>query len=889
MANLKAIINKNVGNTLTTAYTNTSGADAALKAFNVNSVGNARAITTFTPTNSVSGFLGNSNALLGQSSTGTCLPNVIKLSENKLLLLSDMYFLYSTSTSRTEAQIVEWDGSKYINYPTTELNINLGGGSTLANLRGLILYGVALTSSKVAFISQGVIYVLTITNNTVDSTFQTLSVTSTFNSASTRMQPVPGSTDKVVVYGRNAAGTAYIAQAYNVPTGSAPTAAGSSFTAITSTTSDGFDFCLHRRTDPTYFFAAPTSLTVVQGAIATFDSATNTWTSTASPTNITTSNFSSSSNPILTVPLSTDGSSSYYTAVIIGSTLNRLYLYPQTSGTSVSSTSTASQTTTSTFTNGSRELYSYNLGSRKAIIGGANEFWGISDAGTFTSLAGAGAASTTGMTLLSLPFSSRPLYYYATDAAGYATVMARTGLTDTGFGTYTETGNFIQFGTPTGKSYAWSDTANCWFAVQGDTLYALDINGNILAERKITSTPATTRKYTAKVISIAPDGRICILSDGYGGSFDTDQIVTGNLTSNTLYCLVSVISVGSLGVTSPTQITSTATVANTTLSGSASSQPRKAGDLITYVNAAGNTSYICCGISFSTTNQLAFWSATLATPNASLANTNQNTATSFAPWSYYQNMNLMLRSLGSSGNDPTVMYIGSLFNSSASRTGYLNYTTTPVPTSSLANILTLTSLSTVTDDKYAPAVSRTQTGMSAILAPSASTDSLYLWTTFNNAAVASAYTISSMTNSLKPKVMSSQNITAICNGASGSTAITPFFQVWINTSTSPYASGTGTSTSRTIFNLSKSPDKYSVSITGNGVTSGYAYYGAVSTPFNLTINDGTNDFYAVNAATIAYGSQYRSDDVYYVPNGYSVKIQAGFPNQIDAMLEVLEQ
>lgn len=887
MANLKAIISKNVGTTLTSAYTNTSGADAALKAFNVNHVGNATEIASVTASGNSYGFLGNSNIFMSKAA-GYCLPNIIKLSDNKLLLLTNMTYLYeAVSSSRVEAQIVEWDGSKYINYPTTELNISTAFFST-SGIQGFGLYGVALTASKVAFVSNGNLYVITITNNVVDATVQSVAA-SAFYSTGIKIQPVPGNTDKVILFNANAGITSFVAQAYNVPTGSTPTTAGSLFTVMATPVNGARDFCLHRRTDPTYFFAGFTSSTAVSGTIATFTDATNTWTSTSSTSTIVSSGVSSTNNPLVTIPLSTDGSSSYNTIVVIGNSSSNFDTYPQTSGTSVSSVVGTSIGANSNTANSSYPIAYYNLGSRKAIITGCNWVHGINDSGTSTSLLGAGAAEDCSNIPLTLPFSSRPLYFYNTSGASYANLMGRTGLTDTTFGTYSDTGNFIQFGTPNGKAYAWSDTANCWFAIQGETLYALDINGNILAERKLNISSSTTSKHTAKVISIAPDGRIGVLSDGYGIATDGFSNIDGTIQTSTTFCrfILFQTSTGT-GITSSTQLssgTSSVTTFNT-----ASQQPRKAADLILFNNSSGTLSFICCGLGWSTTAYFFWHVATVAAPNTSVTGQSSNFAVNITPDALYTNGNLILTTPTVSGSyDPYVRYVGSLMNSASSKTGYLNYTTTPASTSSIGAISTFTSLSTNSNDRYVPAVSRTQTGMSAILAPSGSANNLYLWTSYNNSSVNSAYTISSMTNSLKPEVITSQNLTLICNGASGSAAITPFFQFWGNTSTSPYASGTATSTSRSTFNISKSPDKYSLSINGNGVNSTYISAGAVATTFNLTINDGTNDFYAVNAASIAVGSQYRAADVYYVPNGYSVKIQAGAPRQMDAMLEVLEQ
>jgi hypothetical protein len=885
MANLKAIIQKNLGTTLTAAYTNTSGADAALKAFNVNQVGsNPTNIISSTPSGSSVGFLGNAVSFLdGGSTQATTLPFVIQLSENRLLLLQNLYSIYSDTFGRVEAQIVEWDGSKYINYPTTELAISASFFNGNNNTQGIGLYGVALTASKVAFVTNGSLYVATITNNTVNSTVQTLAVTGTFGSVGMKIQPVSGDTDKVVVFGRNTANTAYIAQAYNVTSGSAPTAAGTAYTAITSSTTGSYDFCLHRRTDATYFFAGPISSTAVGGNIAVFNPSTNVWTTSAATTNIVTTG--SNNYPLVTVPLSTDGSSSYYTGVVVGNSSSNFDLFAQTSGTSISTTLTATVTATAQAASNSKSIYYYNLGSRKAMIVGQNYLVGISDAGTFTSLLGAGATQNVNRSILCLPFNSRPLYFYNTSAGAYANLMGRTGLTDTGFGTYTETGNFIQYGTPNGKAYVWSDTANCWFAVQGETLYALDLNGNVLAEKKLNVLFSSTSKQTVKVIAIAPNGSLGFLSDNYGAGTAVNMTVTEQLNTSTQFASFT----STVAITSPNQITSI-TPTSTQFS-TASMQPRKAGDLLLLNDSSGTLYFTCCGLGWSTNVTMYWYTATVAAPNTNISVIGSSLLTAGAPTSLYTNANLLVTSPTTSSTQANIIYIGSKMVSDVSRTGYLSYTTTPVSFVNLSAITTLTQLSTVSDDRYVAAVNRTQTGMSAVLAPSGSDNTLTLWTTFNNTSVASVYTISSMTNALKPEVLTSQNITLICNGASGGTAITPFFQYWGLASTAPSVSGNATSTSNSILNLSKVPDKFSLSVNGVGTNATYSAYGSDATTFTMSISDGTNEFFVtpITGSPVAVATQYRSTDVYYVPVGYSVKTQAGINRQLDVMLEILEQ
>lgn len=897
MANLKAIISKNVGTSLTTAYTNSTGQDAALKAFNVNHIGDSTApIYTDSGAGVTYGFLGNAISFADNAGNGYNIPYCVKLGEDKLLLLYSTNYVYNPNDFTAEAQVVEWDGAKYINYPSARLNFNMNLiGANNTNPEGLGIHAVALSSSKVAVVTLGGLYVLTITNNVVDTSIQSLVLSSVFNTSShnaIKIQPVPGNTNKVVLYGWPAgATTSLTASAFNVPTGSAPTQAGSAQTVFTGVPAGNyaFDFCLHRRIDPTYFFAGFTAASTISGSILTFNDATNVWTVAAATATINAAS-ADTNTPVITVPLSTDGSSSYNTVVVTGSASSVALLRPylQTSGTSISSTAGTTLSLNNSIASSSRSLYWYNLGNRKAIIGSlANGVLGVDDSGTLTSLMPITPQDANLVTLI-LPFSSRPLYFYTPNTADFANLIGRTGLTATGFGSVATTGNYIAYGHPNGKAYAWSSSANCWFAVQGETLYALDVNGNILAERKLNIASSLTQKVTAKAIAIAPNGNIGIASDAYLVALDSTASLNNNVSTGTPFAIFTYVSTAS-GITSPSQITS-ATVTNTTFTG-ASNCPRKVGDLLILSDSSGVYHLVMTGLRWSTNTSIVYYVATVATPNTAVSSV-AGTALTTPPNAAYMNSSLFVTSPTVSGSSSAnVTHVGATFAASASVTGYLSYTTAPQSYTNPTLIWTQTGLSTSANDPYVPCVSRTQSGMSAIMGGSLSANSLYLWTSFNNTAVASAYTISSMNNALKPEVMSAQNMTIICNGASATTAITPFFQLWGRTSLAPYASGNGTATSWAPLNIGLSPTQYQLSANGNGVNITYSSPGSVNTTFSMAVNNGTDDFYVTgtSGSTIVAGNNYRSEDVYYVPAGGSIKIQANAPRQLDVMLEVLEQ
>lgn len=889
MANLKAVISKNVGTALTAAYTNTTGQDAALKAFNVNHIGDASApIFNETPSGLSYGFLGNSVPFMEIDSNGAGMSYSIKLSDNKLLLLTNVRYLYNSSENFLEAQVVEWDGAKYINYPTTRLNISSNVSLAVGSRFGLQINGIAISSSKVAFVYFGALYTATVTNNIVDADVQSLSVSSVFNATSIKIQPVPNNADVVVLYGRNPAETSYVLQAYNVPTGATPTSAGSTQTVMAAS-SMAFDFCLHRRTDPVYFCAGGTNGTSFSASILSFDDLSNAWTVDAATANIIGSGVSTST-PLITVPLSTDGSASYNTVVVTGDTGGSLLrAYRQTSGTSISTAQTSTITTNNLIANNGYALYYYNLGSRKAIVGStANGVFGISDSGTLVSLMPTTNESTARMNLI-LPFSDRPLYFYNSSGGENANLMGRTGLTATDFGTFTTTGNYIAYGHPNGKSYVWSDTANCWFAVQGQTLYAVSLTGQVLAERNLNIVSTSNEKQTIKVINIYRDGTLAMLSDCYGVATRSSPsyYVTSTMTTSTQFCRFTLVQ----NATSPAAL-STATVATTQLNNNAS--PRKAADLVLYIdvpNGATTLRYGAVGHGWNGAPMKYGYSTGTVSAPATVTNDIEFTSGNYAPNAYYTNGQLHITRGETTGVNTLGIYIGSRFNNTTNITGTLSYTTTPTSLITPSGMSTQTQLGTSTTEGYIPCVSRRQSGMKSVFGGTPTTNSLYLWTSNDDAAVASVYEISSMTNALKPYCLSSKNLTGITNGASGTVAITPFVQYWGFASTTPYVTLNATSSTDASINMTMSPDVYSISAVGFGVNATYAVYGTQNTTFTMAINNGTDDFYVTPVAgtEILIGNQYRSTDVYYVPAGGSVKIQAGINRQIDAMLEVLEQ
>jgi hypothetical protein len=885
MANLKAIISKNVGTTLTAAYTNTSGADAALKAFNVNQIGDATTITSLTASGTDWTFQGAITALQdGNSGAGALMPYAIKLSTDTLLLLFNNFNYTSASSSTTlKAQIVKWDGTKYLAGAITTTNIPYQDPLTNGNARNLYISGVAVTPTKVCFVLRGTLYTFNISNNKVEDTFYSLNLTSTYGSSSAnvlQIATVPNNTDKVVVMGGSTTIT-WITTAYNVTSSANPTIAGTSFTVgfACSAVSNPRSIGLHNRTTPTYMVAAFNTSTATSAQILTFTDATNTWAAASSATALSLGN-SSVANGIQVIPLATDGSASFASVIFtFNSNTSQVVTSLTTSGTVVNSSPTQNFSVgTGAFA--SPAYFSYNLGSSKAILYGSNYLFGIDNTGAVTNLT-ANTTMNSGISLV-LPFDSRPVYFYDNNTVDDTRLYSRTDLTETSFGSEVSTGNYVPFGEFNGKNMMWSDTAQCWFAVQGSVVYALSSTGTILAEKSLGYTLTGTSKVSGKVINVTPTGTIGIGLDTKGASANT---LSSDVATNNRPCYFTYITSSSGGGLTSASALTTSIVTNITGGTRVAFY-----DLISYA-ISGVVKFVAATLTTNGTSSaqpqvLTFLPASFGT--ASISSTNGNNVWGGSLGSLTRNISLQFTTPVVGATSPFFRYIGTLM-SNTTTSGYLAYTNPPVSAESSSGIFGLTAIDSTLDGGQKDVVSRTQSGMNAVSAYSTTGTSAYIWTNFANTEIANA-AVTTTNRSCIDLAATQYAVTAAYTTGSGN-ASAPIYQYWLtNSTTTPSSSVTAGTSQKANINVNKT-GLYSWSIFGAGVNLDAAAYGNQATTFTMSISDGTNEFFVTpdTGSAIAVDTQYRSTDVYYVPVGYSVKIKAGLPVQLDSMLEILEQ
>lgn len=557
MTTSRSVILSSVANTLTTVYTNSSGATSTLKSVNINGLADLTNLNGAAGGDEWSYFGSNINIYaplspaVNSSLFGAGIPVVVNLSADRLLFMWLPHYMHTTAGSdfpvgavtALHTQIVEYTGSKYRAAPI--VNVNIGSiVNTYTSLQPALTYApngmsgtygathfkaIALTSTKVVcairYGSAFSIFRLNINGNTVElSSVVNLSVTGSFGTAAYDydLATVIDDTNQVVIMAGDA--TSWKMRAFSVPDSGAITALGAGVfnTAITG------------------------SNTGYQGAITLLNKTLNgglnyysVFGSTASTTaSIQHVSYNSSTNTFAVVgtaaTVSSAGSAWYGikgACLSTGSTINGVFFTTDPSATSsyryYRQTSIAGATSTLSTTAAPRAAQSaweiraaYNWGDERAVFVGANYLVAIDSAGTVTDLLpAADTTNTSSYTNYWFNFQSRPIYSFYDPATvkldRVTQYYSRTGMTSsTNLGVRTDLGNYVPWGFEYGHHYDWSDAAGCWFVGQYGKIYAISADGDLLDEVSLnTFFPDITSsqfQYDIRNLVVLPSGRILV-------------------------------------------------------------------------------------------------------------------------------------------------------------------------------------------------------------------------------------------------------------------------------------------------------------------------------------------------------------------------------------------
>jgi len=548
----KAVIVNNPSTTLTTAYTNATGAGAELKAVNINGVQNYGTINTVASgANEWSYFGSNINPIIGAASSTTYgfgEPYRVQLSDNRVLIFFLPHYQHRGADqdffggNMIHSQILEYQtagGAKYVagpinnhTLPATFFNGSSYSlwsfpSSTYTGSLGMpCIRAVALTATKVAVgIRQGSSFFLmrfNITGNTVDHTVTSLDITtaSTFNTTTAypfQMDSVPGNTNQVIIAGGGVSNT-WKVQSYNVPASGAL-----SFASALQDIGGGNGSYYHEigvsrmvktatGTTVPYIFAYSTSATASFAVIYNYDNTASTWTISGTAQSLQA--ISSQHNGFLCGCLSTGTNVNAVIVTTLGSgTTGDVTFYRQLSGSVASTTRTQISTQHGTAKQLSER---YQWGDERVVFTGQYGMLVCYDsAGVATSLI-TNQESTDAQQWIPhwFPFNSRPLYavYDPQSLQNDFNVNwhSRTGMTSTtNVGFANQTGNYLPYGHDYGGGYCWAEQAGCWVIAQGGRMYAVSTTGVVLSEQKLYNLSQTLNyNYRISGVQVLPSGKI---------------------------------------------------------------------------------------------------------------------------------------------------------------------------------------------------------------------------------------------------------------------------------------------------------------------------------------------------------------------------------------------
>lgn len=549
-ATTRAVITNQVPATLTTVYTNNTGRGAELRSVNINGTGDPTNFVTTTGGTDWTFFGSSINPYAqaaGATSAGFGIPYCVQLSDNRVLIFFLPHWQHRGGDGQdymagniVHAQILEYQTNKYVAGPIVNIQLpdtpyndtsfslwsipnSMAGSFGQPNFRAK-----ALTATKVVFgyriRNNFRLCRITITGNTVNHTVESLNLTGgTFFNTTQNMawdlETVPGNTNKCVVGGW--APTNWSVMAFNIP----DTGTLSAATALISTgiPNSSYRFSISRMVKTAtgnvtpYIIAASTSATAGNAIIFNYNSSTDVWSAASTAASLPTA--SSEWSGIQCHSMSTGTNVNAVVALMSTGNPGVMTFIRQTSSSSVNTTAT---TITLQHSTNSRSICeSYQWGDERGVFMGDGSTLVVYDsAGTSTNLLpNTETTQTDRMQQMWYPFNSRPLYNLHDQNSAFtervSQWIARVNVTSsTSVGISEVRGNYLPYGHDYGLCYAWNEAANCWIVGQNGRIYALDSSGVIQSEVSIYElNTGLNWEWVIRGLACGPSGRIYVNCD----------------------------------------------------------------------------------------------------------------------------------------------------------------------------------------------------------------------------------------------------------------------------------------------------------------------------------------------------------------------------------------
>jgi hypothetical protein len=931
MSTTRSIITRNLPNTLTSVYTNTSGGTAVLKSINIDGAADPTSLTTAAGSSEWSFFGSPINPLIQTSATSSAnfgIPYPVQLSADRVLLLYLPHFMHQGGANDfmtgniLHSQIVEYTGSTYragpivnVTLPTTvyagatnslwSLPASMTGGYGQSNFRA-----VALSATKVVCAyrlgSAFRMIRLTISGNSVDlSTVANVDLTgaSYFNNSTAGafdLAIVPGATTKVLVAGYTASN--WSVQAINIPDSGALSNAGALFsTGITASLAGGCTIAPMAKTavsnSNAYIFGGATAATNISSLIVTYNSSTD-----ALSVSGTTQTYARNTQVtgVQAVCLSTDATANAVLAMTDTGAPSVINFRRQTSLTQASSA--AETTLTLQHATAKSIVAGFKWGDERAVFTGELGVCVVFDsAGTATNLTPATETTNTTRILQQfIPFNSRPLYTLYDPATlrvdRVSQWYSRTSIASaTSSGTHTVTGNYFPWGHDYGGHYSWNEQTGTWIVGLYGRLYSINTSGVVADEIPLYQLSTTFNYlYTIKQVQVLPSGKILFAVEyamGIVPGYNTNTQWTSATGSVNIYAAATnpITTFNPLSRAALSAPILTCTSGMFTLC------------MTQFQDASGDERAILL-YSNTTPNVVSaqFYGSTWY-----LGSTNSNVTVSLAgAWSYGHRPNLKIiqDTPAQLPGFPTGLWrlLGAPGLNSQSNMGYISITSAPLAATSVDSLNMSTTLSTMTAHGYSMPWRVGPNGKTMV---AAMYDAATAFTTIRVFASVDGKLQSPLgfyptsgngvnTNLKYPTMAAAKFGYAVGynNTDSTSNLATIGYAFTANNPNTPAATVTVASGNGTV--VINQVDKVRFSIFGASADAVYTQSGPNDTvKFFASIYDGTNDFFINPGQSVlsTENAAYRSNDTYMVPNNYSLKLRCDTQNSLHSLVTIIEE
>lgn len=860
MTTLKSIIVNDIPATLTDVYTNSTGSDAALKGLNVS---HTAQVTDYTSAaSSADGWSwlpGQTTFCVGSSGTrGDGAPAFVKLADDTILAITAQYSMYGSasnahfggSSNSVTLQILNFDGTKYRSGPIFNMAAETTVYSWASNSSLPLASGVAVSATNAVFGVAGRLYNVVISGNVITNV-HSLNASSFSSNGRMVVCRVPGSTSKVVVVGSN--GSVLQARAYTIPADAAPTAIGGSNFSLGLTDNGGgspgaFDADQLIANEPTYTAACFTASTTVQAVNFTFNPTTDAFNIDAAATTVNSAQSQSYSLSVLCVSTGTTPNS----VVVFPTGSTTLSFYRQTSKTSINGSSASSVSTNAWFHCSHKAQIKDGC---SVLMGGGVVFVnqsGVTKVQDGTSNNGGYA----------YPFGSRWLYPINHQPRGF---FAYSGSTPTSIGTSITTRQYIPVGIPDGRLFQYHANLGGTLAAFGSSLFLLDASGNVLSQRDVSSVEVI------KCLTISPAGRVAVGSSPQGSAISCS---TGSQSVNMYWSSTS----------TPVTAANFTTVTFSTATGAA--QGFTILDVEAFIDGSGVERFATLyqmWDSASGYSRMQFNSLTFGQTSA-VGNSTWGFGSAGSFFGLYGMGKILQVTAASAANNGTWRLVFVHYNSNQNL-----YVSAPV-TLSLSPSNDLGSAPSVAVSSYTPhypmSYSKETGGCAVSYAPDAT--SIAMYASANGVEIINGYSNTSKTSSGSTVAITSNAVTLVF-GSSFQYSVAPSIYHFVGGATTPTQTVNAGSASRTL--PTPVPSQYEAVTFGGGLNNAMASYGLTSSSVRLILSSGSTDFNVtpVTGTPVAIGAVSRSNDVYYIPPGYKLKMSQSVPSQLDAMLTILEE